>query len=150
MNFLGRRYRNKTKSSELENVELYCMSSTCLLVSVCLQVWPGWWFQEPGHILLWDRWTFRAGDCLWCSAPFPASPRPSSSSCSCPKAPSSSWRYLKARIVLVFAGCFLFWAAFEVFIPSFPGCPRERGAPRLSSDVWGQHVGKRKRFPGMN
>lgn len=80
----------------------------------CLQVWPGWWFQEPGLMSHWERWTSRAGDCLWCSAPFPASPQPSSSSCWCLRAPSSSWRYLKARLVLMFVCSLLLFFTSEL------------------------------------
>lgn len=102
---LGRHYHNKTKSSESWHGKHLALCTECLS---CLQVLPGWWFQEPGHIFHWDHWSFRAGDCSWCCALFPASRQPFSSSCSCLKAPSSSWRYLKAIVVPAFAACFLF------------------------------------------
>lgn len=122
---------------------------------LCSQVWPGWWFQRPGPIFLWALWTFRAGGCLWFSAPFPASHQPSSSSCSCLKAPSFSWRYEKKGWTGAYPrSCSLPWARLEVFVTSFffflfSDCPRERGTACLSPDVSAQHVEKGQRFPSM-
>jgi len=39
---------------------------------------------------------------------------------------------------------------FETFcFSSLPGWPRGRGDPRLQTDVWSEHKGKRQGFPGM-
>lgn len=129
------------------------MQTVIRKLHLCSQVWPGWWFQQPGSIFLWALWTFRAGGCLWFSAPFPASRRPSSSSYSCLKVPSFSWRYEKPRLLLMCEAALwselaLRFLSLLFFFP-FSDCPRERGTACLSPDVSAQHVEKGQRFPSM-